>query len=185
MLAYIFWHWPYPQVATADYERNQLTFQRALAAAAPSGFLQSAVFRSGGVPWLPVGRPVYEDWYLVEDFGALGPLNDAVVAAVAQAAHDQAAAGAEAGAGALYRLRAGEPRLDQALVASWITKPRDLTYADFDAALTEPLAEPATSLWRRQMVLGPAPEFCLLASREPTLPSGLAGPVVRRERLTA
>ena len=183
MLAYIFWHWPYAQIDTTDYERDQLAFQRALAAAGPTGFHESAVYRTAGAPWLPAGRAVYEDWYLVDDFGSLGPLNDAVVAAVAQAAHDRAAAGAEAGAGALYRLRSGEPRLDAAVVATWITKPRDMNYADFDAALTGPLAEPGRSLWRRQMVLGPAPEFCFLAPRELELPPGLAGPVLRRERL--
>jgi hypothetical protein len=184
MLAYIFWHWPYPQIDTADYERDQLAFQWTLARAGPTGFRESAVYRIAGAPWLPAGRAVYEDWYLVDDFGSLGPLNDAVVAAVAQAAHDQAAAGAEAGAGALYRLRSGQPRLDTALLATWITKPRDLTYADFDARLAESLVGPAASLWRRQMVLGPAPEFCLLAPSELELPAGLTGPVVRRERLT-
>ena len=183
MLAYIFWHWPYPQVATADYERDQLAFQRALATAAPDGFVESAIFRAAAAAWLPAGRPVYEDWYLVDDFAALGPLNDAVVAAVAQAAHDRAAAGAEAGAGALYRLRSGDPRIDGTLVAHWITKPREMRYADFDAGLAGLLAEPAVSLWRRQMVLGPAPEFCLLAPRELTLPPGLVGPLLRREQL--
>jgi hypothetical protein len=184
MLAYIFWHWPYPRVETADYERDQLAFQRALAAARPGGFLESAIYRTAGAPWLPVGRSAYEDWYLVDDFGSLGPLNDAVVAAVARAAHDRAAAGAEAGTGALYRLRAGQPRLDVALVANWITKPREMTYVDFDAGLVELLAGPAVSLWRRQMVLGPAPEFCLLAPSELELPAGLTGPVVNRERLS-
>ena len=183
MLAYIFWHWPYPQVSTVDYERDQLAFQRALAVAAPDGFVESAIFRAAAAPWLPAGRPVYEDWYLVDDFAALGPLNDAVVAAVAQAAHDRAAAGAEAGAGALYRLRSGESRIAGAPVAHWITKPRERSYADFDAGLAELPAVPSVSLWRRQMVLGPAPEFCLLAPRELTLSAGVVGPVLQREQL--
>ena len=182
MLAYIFWHWP-SQVSPADYERDQLAFQRALTAAAPEGFLESAIFRAAAAPWLPAsaglrglvsGRRLRRAWAAQRRGGGGGRSGGA---------RSSRGPVPRPCAGALYRLRSGEPRIEGTPAAHWVTKPREMGYADFDAGLAELLAEPAVSLWRRQMVLGPAPEFCLLAPRELTLPPGLVGSVLQREQL--
>jgi hypothetical protein len=40
---------------------------------------------------------------------------------------------------------------------------------------------PEVSLWRRMMVLGPAPEFCLVAPAELQLPAEMRPEALRRE----
>src|SRR5580765_1368085 len=98
MLAYVFWHWPRPDHAAAEYERGQLAFHRALAHAAPRGFLSSLTFRvSGTAAWLG-GSPAYADWYLVDNSAALDPLNVAAVSGVCEAPHRQVAQAMAAGA---------------------------------------------------------------------------------------
>jgi hypothetical protein len=42
-------------------------------------------------------------------------------------------------------------------------------------------ANPGTSLWRRMMVLGPPPEFCLIAPSEVELPLEFGPEVLSRE----
>ena len=160
MLAYLFWHWPVDGGAgRAAYEQAQAAFHRRLAGAPPAGFLRSWSFRVGGAPWLKVAD-AYEDWYLLEDSAALDALNDAAVAPPAKGAHDAAAAGA-AGMGGLYRLRSGapDPRSGPAL---WFHKPAGTSYGEIYAA-----AGSERALWRRQMVLGPAPEFLAEGGRAP------------------
>ena len=180
MLAYIFWHWPERGAELANYERAMLDFHAALKTQAPAGFDASWTFRPSSLPWLPSDARPYEDWYLVEDFAALGPLNEQAVAGRAKASHDAAARAAAAGAGALYRLMRGEPAVAEAEYAAWITKGKQRSYEQLFAALEPLTARPGVSLWRRQMVLGPAPEFCLLAPAPVDLPAGyLAQPEVR------
>jgi hypothetical protein len=162
MLAYVFWHWPAaPGSVLATYERAQAEFHRRLADAPPPGFLRSWSFRVTGAPWLKVEN-AYEDWYLLESSAALDPLNEAAVAPPARAAHDRAAAGA-AGMGGLYRLHTGEPN-PAGGTACWFHKPAGLSYPELYAAIT-----PGTTLWRRQMVLGPGPEFLLEGGPAPGL----------------
>ncbi len=83
MLAYVFWHAHSPAVAVADYEARLEAFHAALRADAPAGLGPTLTFALGAVPWLQ-GGPGYEDWYLVEDFTALGTLNSAAVSGAAR-----------------------------------------------------------------------------------------------------
>ena len=78
MLAYVFWHWPDPSVDRARYAEALVAFHRALAWRLPAGMRASRVYEIEGAPWVPVPR-AFEDWYLVDDFTALGVLNDAAV----------------------------------------------------------------------------------------------------------
>ena len=52
MLAYIFWHRPYPQTEQKSYEAAIVRFQHDLATQPPPGFIAAASFRIEPVPWL-------------------------------------------------------------------------------------------------------------------------------------
>ena len=173
MLAYVFWHWPQPQVDVTEYEARLRDFQRTLRDHPPPGFRTSAVFRVSGLPWIPA-EPGYEDWYLVEGSVALDPLNDAAIAPACRAAHDAAARLAAGGTAGLYRLRAGNAVLEQVKFCCWFGKPAGMLYDDFYKLLAPPVtARPGIALWGRQMTLGPTPEFCLHSSVAVDLPSEL------------
>jgi len=141
VLAYLFWH--RPSAGTEDYERRLAAFHDRLRADPPDGFVESAVF-AVDVPWLGAG---YEDWYVVEDWTALGVLNAAAVDEAHRREHDDVAHQAAHGAGGVFLLRTGNLGLPDAGNASW--------------SGTEPNAPEAGefALWQRQMVLGPAPEY--------------------------
>jgi hypothetical protein len=170
MLAYVFWHRPAADVPVERYEQALLAFHRSLAHRPPSGLCGSAALRAPELPWLAAAEGAsvedggYEDWYLLESWSAVGVLESAAVSRGHATAHAQAARRAGAGAGAVYRLLEGDGRAPQARLAVWVTRPpgqSDPTMAD----LLEDGIDPAGSaLWRRCLVLGPAPEFCLLSS---------------------
>jgi hypothetical protein len=152
MLAYVFWHWPAPGPDPRPYVERLLEFHRALRDARPVGFRGSRVLAIEGAPWAP-GAPAYEDWYLVDDFAALGTLNDAAVTAARQVPHDAVARLAAGGAGGVYRrLATGPAGIER---VAWCAKPAGEPYAAFLGRL------PAAEAWQRQMVLGPTPEFCV------------------------
>jgi hypothetical protein len=158
MLAYIFWHIPKEGTDPEEYESSLTGFHAALSNAPPEGFHASAIFRHYALPWAPSSLFVYEDWYLVDGFAALGILNDAAIEGRRRAAHDEAAARAAWGAGGVYRPVDGEAASLSGGFSYWLAKPDGLGYEAFYDELGT-----VKQLWRRQMVLSPAPEFCLLA----------------------
>jgi hypothetical protein len=172
-LAYVFWHWPRVSADASDYETDLVTFHASLAAAPPAGFLRSAVFQVTGAPWLPQQRDCYEDWYLVRDWAAVGELNTNAVAPTHTKAHNRVAHQAESGTAGLYALRAGNG-VPGDTTATWFAKPPEWSYTDLETALKACLDRGLT-LWQRQMLLGPAPEFCLRGD-DADLPAALCGP---------
>jgi hypothetical protein len=103
----------------------------------------------------------------VDDFAALGALNEAAVTAARQAPHDAVARLAAGGVGGVYRrLATAAAEIDRVV---WCAKPAGEPYAAFLGRL------PAVEAWQRQMVLGPAPEFCLLGPA----PAGVEAVTVR------
>jgi hypothetical protein len=64
MLAYIFWHRPYPNIERQRYEQAIVRFQNDLAGSKPPGFIGATSFQIEAVPWLS-DLPGYEDWYLL------------------------------------------------------------------------------------------------------------------------
>jgi len=184
MLAYVFWHWPSEDVEVGHYERGLVSFHERLAEAGPGGFRRSSTFRVEGASWVGPDSRGYEDWYLLDGFCALGPLNEAAVSGERKGPHDRvAAASAVGGAGGLYGFGSGEPAAVGSGLATWLTKQRGTSYGDFYARL-EPWTEgPRTSLWRRQLVLGPAPEFCVLGGAGSGFPADLSPVVVERTPL--
>ncbi len=169
MLAYVFWHWKQAETTAKDYEDRQRGFHAALAAAPPSGFLWSFSVSLSGAAWAAGGGDAYEDWYLVQDFGALGRLNEAAVSASRAAPHDAAAAVAAGGTGGLYGLRRGAA-LRRPQYAQWFWKPESMPYSELFARLAPVVDQVQGALWMRQMVLGPTREFCLHAGAPVSLP---------------
>lgn len=179
MLAYLFWHWPREGVEAWRYEDRQAAFHASLREDPPAGMQGSACYQVDCSPWGALAGPLYEDWYRVGGFGDLEALNEGAVAARRRGAHDAAAGLAAGGAGGVYRLLAGEP-LPRVTHAYWFARPEGMGYGELREALL-PLAEAGASVWMRQMVLGPAPEFCVRAEGRLELPAGIeAEPVALR-----
>ena len=180
MLAYLFWHWPRSTVPTADYEAALTAFHDGLRTTGCPGLRRSLVFRIRGAIW---ARPAdaYADWYLLDDSGALDRLNAAAVAPPLVESHARCAEAAAGGVGGLYRSRNEEPAGVSGAVALWLSKPPGMAYDDFYARLSPLTSAPERSLWRRQMVLGPAPEFCLLSDMALPYPTDLPAVRVQRE----
>lgn len=205
MLAYLFWHRPQDPAAQPAYEEAQVCFHRSLARTPPVGFLGSAVFRVADLPWLApaaggqagaLGEAAYEDWYLLEDFAALGVLNEAAVGRGHRTRHDEVARRFGAGSGGLYGLVEGERSqivqgagIGDASLAIWVGRPPGSPRRMLGELLGDGMDPRHASLWRRQLVFGPAPEFCLLASEVPPgvaptrLPDGWTARALERRRL--
>ena len=166
MLAYVFWH--LPAAGAADYEARLAAFHAALRGAGVPWLGPTATYALESVPWLG-GAAGYEDWYLVDDFAALGALNHAAVSGARRDPHDAAAALAGTGAGGVLGHVAGPWLPPAAGWAAWLAKPDGMAYETFHAALAAAVADGA-AVWQRQMVLGPAPEFCVLAAAPQALP---------------
>jgi hypothetical protein len=108
----------------------------------------------------------------VQDFGALGALNEGAVSASRAAPHEAAAALARDGAGGVYRLRSGAA-LRTPTYAHWLAKPDGMPYSELFAQLAPVVDRARGALWMRQMVLGPAREFCVHAASPVSLPASL------------
>lgn len=162
MLAYVFWHRPRPDAEADAYEAALTGYHRELAEEAVEGFHGSSAHAVAAVPWLE-GAPGYEDWYLLEAAWALDSLGEAAITGRLEHPHRRIAALTGAMAAGLYRLVQGEGADGEH--ATW-----------FNAHDPFPLA--GSRLWRRQLVLGPTPEFCLLSDQ----PAAIAGaiPLTRR-----
>jgi hypothetical protein len=181
MLAYVFWHAASDDADQERYERALAAFQRSLAHSPPFGFRGSVVFRAEPPPWMHgAPSPSYEDWYLVEDFAALGVLNEAAVGRGHRTSHDDVAHRLGSGTAGLYRLLEGEPsaaELGTCTSATWVARGVGTRQNEIGTLLGDGLEGAGASLWQRQLVLGPAPEFCLHARARPAgaAPARLAG----------
>jgi hypothetical protein len=184
MLAYLFWHRPYATTTVKQYEEALMRFQQRLGQQQPPGFGGSASFRVAALPWLG-NRPGYEDWCLLDGSWALDPLNAFAVAGPVMSAHDSAAAQMEEGHGGLYALVWGEPVLPKQSTAVWLTRPRGIQWRTTLDALRAQL--PGTTLWRRQMVLGPGKEFVLIVppGLNVAAPAGWSALAIERVRVDA
>ncbi len=197
MLAYLLWHRPADGVERESYEHACERFHRSLHHSPPAGLRGSAVLRLAECPWLASAQDVhdgtfavvYEDWYLLDDFTALGVLNEAAVAHGHRGAHDGVARRFGSGAGGLYGLLEGHANLADAQRAVWVSRPPGAPPGELAQLLGDGIDPAHASLWRRALVLGPAPEYCLLA-RETTqgvsptrLPSGWRAVTSERETI--
>ena len=170
MLAYVFWHWPQPQIARNEYLDHLSAFHRTLAVNKPSGFQHSVVFSIRRANWLNTTGEAFEEWYLLDDSAAMDILNDAAVSGVCEEPHNKVARAAADGTGGLYRFRTGDQQLAQSKYATWLSKPNGVSYKDFYDALQPRTSQPGTALWGRQMTLGPTTEFCVHSPTSIQLP---------------
>ena len=111
----------------------------------------------------------YEDWYLVEDFSALGELNDRAAAGGHAEAHDRVAEYSDRGTGSVYALETGPASLVPSIVY-WLDRPDELSTPAFLRQMRAFVDDAGASLWRRQLSLGPAREYCVQAAERLTLP---------------
>jgi hypothetical protein len=190
VLAYLSWHRAAAGVEQGAYEQVLERFHRSLAHRPPSGFRGSAAFRLAEIPWLvskaaedrdsdcpspsvagagaPPAGAGYEDWYLLDDWGAVGVLEEAAVSRGHFTAHDRVAALAGTATGSVYRLIEGCARLDGASIAVWVSRAPGHEHPSLPALLGDGMEPDLGGLWRRCLGLGPAPEFCLLAAEAPS-----------------
>jgi hypothetical protein len=171
MLAYVFFHRPGPQAGTIPYEAALRSFHESLRADPPAGFLGSGSYRIGGG---------YADWYMVADSAALDRLNEAAIGNRARSSHDTVAHMSSDAAGKLFTLIAGEPRSESGFETRF-SKPKGMTYPELYERLKNFTVRPDVSLWRRMMVLGPPPEFCLVSRSELDLPPDMSPETMPRE----
>ena len=165
MLAYVFWHQPSAGAEVEAYEHALAGFHASLRHRPPQGFHASIAYRAEDLPWLGGGAG-YEDWYAIDDFTALGVLNAAAVAAGHRSAHDQAARHSGYGAGGVYRLLEGSAHFETARHSAWVSAPPQ-SRPFLGQLLGDGMEVAQSGLWQRQLRLGPAPEYCLLAAHEP------------------
>jgi hypothetical protein len=200
MLAYLSWHRAAVGIEPVAYEQALERFHRSLAHRPPSGFRGSSAFRLSELPWLaPVAgadeAPGYEDWYLLDDWTAVGVLEEAAVAHGHRTAHDTIAGRAGCATGSVYRLveghahgvgEAGGSRPGETGTAVWVKRASGYENPSLGALLGDGMDRERDGLWRRCIGLGPAPEYCLLAA-EPAagvapgrLPAGWVAQAIER-----
>jgi hypothetical protein len=170
LLAYVFSHRPAGDVDVAAYEDSLRRFHAELASTSLNGFIASNTFSIGAG---------YSDWYLLENSSAMDVLNAAAVSGSRAPAHNSAARMAVDGVGKLLSLASGSPSMAEGFEVRF-GKPAGMPYADLYARLKSWVEEPGVSLWRRMMVLGPPPEFCLLSPATIELPAEMHPEVLRR-----
>jgi len=171
VLAYVFSHRPADGADIAAYEASLRGFHELLAKAKPEGFISSSTFRVSGR---------YDDWYLLEGSAAMDVINHIAMKDEQGRAHDEVARMAADGYGKLYKLASGDPPAGNGYEVRF-SKPHGIKYPDFYARLDPWTREPTVSLWRRQMVLGPAPEFCLISDKDFELPADMTPEALKRE----
>lgn len=185
VLGYVFWHRPLPGRPVKGYERKLASFLSSIAAHGPDGLVDALSFRIGSRPWSRSPSMGYEDWYLVKDFRALGILNDMAVASPNKTPHDDIARDATGGAGGVYGMLGGDLPLREARFATWVSKPTRTTYQSFFEDLARLVANRRTDLWRRQMVLGRASEFCVHSEVNLELPEKFRPRAIEVELVSA
>ncbi|MGP8072055.1 MAG: hypothetical protein ACLPZM_02870 [Thermoplasmata archaeon] len=167
-LAYAFYHRPRTGVGRARYEGALLGFHDALARSPTPGFRGSAALRLPRVTWGPHrDRPLYVDWYVLSGFGDLDPVREVAYRLPWVDAHRAAAGLFGEGWGSLYatRGRADPPCAPATL--SWFSAPSGRGAPILRRWREE--GSPNGVLWRRQLALGPSPEYCYFGLTPPPL----------------
>ena len=113
----------------------------------------------------------YEDWYLVEDFAALGVLNAAAVGRGHRTAHDEIARRMGRAAGGLYELLEGTVELARERVTVWVDRTAGRQGADVRGPARRRHGPAPCRTAAALAGARPAPEYCVLADE---VPAGVA-----------
>ncbi len=160
-LAYVFWHWPRPDVPLESYEAKLLSFIKGLSSAQVPGLREALSFRVGPLPWGPEHSTFYEDWYVVKDFSSLDILANAAVSGSAGKAHQTIVKDYMKGAGGVFRLVTNDIRLSESRFVSWTDKAIGPSYSSYIEEITKFTGDGKADTWQRQLALGPSREFCI------------------------
>lgn len=183
MLAYIFWHVPFADTNTSEYEAALTAFHSHLANDAPQGFERSTTYGISNVPWLN-DRTGYEDWYFVDSTSALDGLNKAAVKPERWDVHASVSYKTEFGHGGLYYHLHGEKHPVQGSRVVWLKRPKRIRY---ETPLQDIIGSSKgfLSCWRKFLVLGPADEFAIIGdgTLDVQPPSGWRAMSINRQRL--
>jgi len=172
VIGYAFWHIAEDESNYSLYEETLIRFGEALSESNIPGVLGCASYAIHETPWVDepghLAAPSHEDWVWLTDSSVLETLNDRAVS------HDMAAPhGAIAritkhrGFGSLYYLVDGEHSMLSDSTVYWLARPRGVDWHEVMAAIVSSTCS-KVCVWRRLMVLGPAPEFAIVG------PPGLA-----------
>ena len=183
MFAYVFWHQRDDAYSAQLYEEGLASFHTRLSALGVKGFLGSFTFKVSGVPWI-TGEG-YEDWYLVAGLGVLEEINSLISDPIIRGLHDSVARMSVNGKGTILAHVKGDPTLINASNACWLSKPRATSYDDFYGDIDSVISGLAASVWRRQLALGPNPEFLVISHTQPQLPKAYQPQPVNRRALIA
>jgi hypothetical protein len=163
MFAYVFWHQRAPKQAVEVYEEALALFHKTLSTTGVDGYMGSLVFRVYGATW--IAPEAYEDWYLVEGLGALEGLNTSIMNLGIRGQHDVVAKMSVKGTGTILSQVSGSLESLRSTTAAWVSKPRGMSYDEFYSETTLIIKGSPWSLWRRQLALGPTPEFLILCQK--------------------
>ena len=171
LMAYVFWHWPRPEISLELYERKLVLFQNTLTSSEPDGLVEALSFRVNGLPWGPKEGKAYEDWYVLRDFAALGTINEFAVSGESREPHDSIAKDYMKGAGGVFKLITGDLRLREARFETWVEKQVGPSYQSYYEEVGRHADWMHSDLWRRQLVLGPSAQFCIHSDGPLNLPA--------------
>jgi len=184
VFAYVFWHQRDDAYPAQLYEEGLTSFHTRLSSLGVRGFLGSFSFKVSGVPWI-TGEG-YEDWYLVDGLGVLEEINSLITDPTIRGVHDGVARMSINGKATILAHIKGDPTLIDAPNTYWLAKPRGTSYDDFYRGIESLTRDAVASVWRRQLALGPNPEFLMITRTNPRLPEAyLPRPVSRRMLITS
>ena len=165
MIGYVFWHQKVDSVTSSIYENGLKNFHSNLANAGIRGYLGSISFRVEGAYWVGAKKTGYEDWYYLTDSGVIDILNHGDSFGKMMAIHNNGASLATGMHAGLYQLKSSSAKHRESTWVVWFSKPGGMSDEDFNRLISSTVHPNNIDFWKRQMVLGPTPEFCIACEK--------------------
>jgi hypothetical protein len=165
MIGYVFWHQKIDSVTSSDYEHTLKEFHEKLSQARIRGYLGSMSFKIEGARWMGSKMSGYEDWYYLTDSGVIDILNVGAVTGNMFPIHNNASGLATGMHAGLYQLKSPSANNTESSWCIWFSKPSGMSYDDLNKMISSTVPVQNIDYWRRQMVLGPTPEFCIMSNK--------------------
>lgn len=181
MIAYVFWHQKREHVRADEYEQALMDFQAMLLKAEVPGYLGGVVSKIEGAHWMPSEKGGYEDWYFLSGSEVLDRLNRMAVSGDRKDPHSAATKMAVNMHAGLYQLWQSDAHFTDSEWSAWFSRPPSMTYEEMYEEICRYLPHCAGDLWRRQMVLGPTPEYCLMSTSRADMSEFFKPIIVKRK----